>query len=71
MSRHVDIGRKWVNFSIWNSYTKEEQDTKMDELYKAVYSVMPLDGYVYAHPKAALTKEDRTLLRAWTGKAPF
>ena len=71
MSRHIEVGRQWVNFSIWESYTAEQKDKKMGELYKAVYSVMPLEGYVYTHPQAALSKEDRTLLRTWTGKAPF
>jgi len=71
MSRHIDVGRQWVNFSIWNTYTKKEKDKKKEEIYKAVYSVMPLKSYVYIHPKAALSKEDRTLLRTWTGKAPF
>ena len=71
ISRHVDLGRKWVNFSIWNSYTDEQKDIKLEELYKSVYQVMPLQSYVRFHPKTALTKEDRNLLRAWTGKAPF
>jgi hypothetical protein len=71
ISRHVTLGRKWVNFSIWNSYTAEQKDTKLEELYKSVYQVMPLQDYVKFHPEAALTKEDRNLLRAWTGKAPF
>jgi len=71
MSRHIDLGRKWVNFSIWQTYTPEQKDKKLEELYKSVYRVMPLQGYVALHPKAALTQEDRKLLRDWTGKAPF
>lgn len=71
ISRHVDLGRQWVNFSIWNSYSKEEKDKKMGELYKAVYQAMPLQGYVKMHPEAVLTKKDRDILRQWTGKAPF
>lgn len=71
IARHIDLGRKWVNFSIWNSYTAEEKDKKMGEIYKSVYKVMPLEGYVTMHPEAALTKDERTYLREWTGKAPF
>jgi hypothetical protein len=71
ISRHVDLGRKWLNFSIWETYTDEQKETKMGELYKAVYQVMPLRSYVFAHEEADLTKEEREMIRKWTGKAPF
>ena len=71
IARHIDLGRQWVNFSIWNSYTPKEKDKKMGELYKAVYVAMPLAGYIKMHPEADLTKEERAYLREWTGKAPF
>jgi anthranilate/para-aminobenzoate synthase component II len=71
MSRHVDLGKKWLNFSIWESYTPEEKDKKMGELYNAVYIAMPLRSYVSFHPEAALTQEERKMIREWTGKAPF
>jgi hypothetical protein len=71
ISRHIDIGRKWVNFSIWNSYSKEEKDKKLGEIYKAVYHVMPLKSYISMHPDANLTTQERTLIRKWTGKSPF
>lgn len=71
ISRHIELGRKWLNFSVWESYTEEEKDTKMNEIYKAVYHVMPLSGYVSAHPEADLTQKDRDMIREWTGKAPF
>ena len=71
IAQHVDLGRKWVNFSIWNSYTDEQKDKKLNELYKAVYKAMPLEGYMKMHPEAHLTKDDRNYIRKWTGKAPF
>ena len=71
ISRHVDIGRQWLNFSIWNTYTPQEQDTKLQEIYKAIYKAMPVESYVSQHPEAILSKEDRELIRTWTGKAPF
>lgn len=71
ISRHVDLGRKWLNFSIWEKYTPEEKDKKMNEIYRAVYASMPLRSYVYAHPEADLTKEERDKIRIWTNKAPF
>ena len=71
VSRHIDIGRKWVNFSIWQTYTAKEKDKKLHEIYKSVYRAMPVKSYISQHPEAALTKKDRDLIRAWTGKAPF
>jgi hypothetical protein len=71
ISRHIKIGRKWVNFSIWETYTPEQKDKKLQEIYKAVYRVMPLQSYVSQHSEAKLSKEDRDLIRSWTGKAPF
>ena len=71
ISRHVKIGRKWVNFSIWETYTAEQKDKKMGELYKAIYKAMPLKSYLSQHKEAILTKEQRELVRDWTGKAPF
>ena len=71
ISRHIDLGRKWVNFSIWEEYTDEQKDKKLKEIYKAVHSVMPLSDYVLLHPEAKMTKKDRNILRNWTGKAPF
>jgi hypothetical protein len=71
ISRHVDIGRAWVNFSIWETYTKEQKDKKLEEIYKAIYKAMPVPSYVSQHPEAKLSKEDRELIRNWTGKAPF
>ncbi len=71
MSRHVDLGKKWLNFSIWESYTPEEKDKKMEEIYNAVFVAMPLRSYVSFHPEAELTQEERKMIRDWTGKAPF
>jgi len=71
ISRHIDLGRQWVNFSIWNSYTQEQKDTKLEEIYKSVHTVMPLKSYLYLHKEANMNKADRDLIRKWTGKAPF
>ncbi len=71
MSRHVDLGRKWLNFSTWESLTPEEKDKKLGEIYTAVFVAMPLKSYVFAHPEADLTPDERKMIREWTGKAPF
>jgi len=71
INRHVDLGRKWLNFSIWEEYTPEQKDEKLGQIFKSVHTVMPLSSYVKMHPEATLSKEQRDKIRAWTGKAPF
>ena len=68
---HVDLGRKWVNFSQWKTYTEKEKDKKLKGIFRTVYRAMPLPTYVYLHEEAKLTKEENKLVRDWTGKAPF
>jgi hypothetical protein len=71
ISRHVDLARKWVNFSEWENYSEKQKDEKLGHIYKAVHTSMPLRNYVLLHPKADLTKEQRDMIRDWTDKAPF
>ena len=69
--RHVNNGRAYVNFSIWNSYTKKQKDKKLSDIYRTMYAAMPPQSYVKIHKKAILTKKERTLIRDWTGKSPY
>lgn len=67
ISEHVNSGRKWLNFSVWEDYTKEEKKKKMKGIYRTAYAVMPLQSYIWLHEEADLTKEQRQLIRDWTG----
>ena len=71
IKRHVDLGRAWLNFSIWETYDDKKKDKKLQEIYKAIYKAMPLADYISMHKDAQLTKKQRDDIRAWTGKAPF
>jgi len=64
---HVKNGRKALNFSIWESYDKEKKEEKMKAIFRTVYASMPLQSYIKAHKEANLTKEQRGLIREWTG----
>lgn len=64
---HVEDGRKWLNFSEWESYTAEQKQKRMKGIYRTVYAVMPLSSYIWLHEEADLTKEQRSLIRDWTG----
>jgi len=71
IKRHVDLGRKWLNFSTWEEYTEDEKDKKLKGIFRTVYAAMPLASYVALHKEAKLTKEEIQMIRDWTGKAPF
>ncbi|MEA3353826.1 MAG: heme-binding domain-containing protein [Campylobacterota bacterium] len=71
IKHHVDLGRKWLNFSEWENYTSEEKDKKLEGIFRTVYAAMPLESYIWLHPEAELTKEEINRVRDWTGKAPF
>lgn len=67
ISNHVNTGRKALNFSTWENYTEEEKKENLKDIYRTVYAAMPLDTYLWIHKDADLTKEQRGLLRDWTG----
>jgi len=71
IKRHVDLGRKWLNFSTWEKYSEKDKDKKLEGIYRTVYKAMPLASYVSLHKEAKLTKEEIILIREWTGKSPF
>ena len=68
---HVDLGRKWLNFSEWENYTPKQKDDKLKGIFRTVYAAMPLASYISLHEEAKLTKQEIKLIRDWTGKAPF
>ncbi|MCF6173642.1 MAG: heme-binding domain-containing protein [Campylobacteraceae bacterium] len=71
ISRHVKLGRQWVNFSIWETYSTKDKDKKLGEIYKSVYQAMPLPSYLKFHKKARLSQKQKDIVREWTGKTPY
>ena len=67
INTHVQDGRKALNFSEWENYTKEEKTKKLKEIFRTAYAAMPLNSYKWAHEEADLTKKERTMIRDWTG----
>lgn len=71
IKNHVDLGRKWLNFSTWENYSEQQKDKKLEGIFRTVYAAMPLASYVSMHKETKLTKEEIKKIRDWTGKAPF
>ena len=67
ITSHVEDGRKWLNFSTWEKYTEEEKTKRLKGIYRTAYAIMPLPTYIWLHEEADLTKEERNLIRKWTG----
>jgi len=71
IKNHVDLGRKWLNFSTWENYSEKQKDKKLAGIFRTVYAAMPLASYISLHKDAKLSKDEIKLIRTWTGKAPF
>ena len=67
VANHVNTGRKALNFSTWENYSAQLQEEKLKAIYRTAYASMPLPSYIYAHEEANLTKEQRSMIRDWTG----
>ncbi len=67
ISQNVKNARLGVNFSIWESYTKEQKEKKLKAVFRTVYASMPLQGYLKFHKEANLSKSERKMIRDWTG----
>ncbi len=65
---HVKKGRRVVNFSKWNSYSKEKKLKILERLPKALVIRMPLPTYLWLHKEAKLSKRDKEILRKWVEK---
>lgn len=70
ISNHIEDGRKALNFSVWENYNQEEKTEHLKDIYRTVYAAMPLQSYLWLHQEANLTKEQRSMIRDWTGVRP-
>ena len=62
---HIKDGREVVNFSKWNSYSKEKQFKVVDKLAKSIVIRMPMPSYLWLHPEAKLLTSEKKLLKEW------
>ncbi len=64
----VKRGRKFMNFSRWDTYSKGMQDTLRSRCYAlAAANLMPLPNYLLIHRDARLDSVKLEVLRVWGG----
>jgi hypothetical protein len=63
MDRHVNQGRKKINFSTFMTYTAKKAIHKLDECVETIVeNRMPLSSYTWLHKDAKLTKSQKNIL---------
>lgn len=63
---HVDHGRRDLNFSEWPVFDFELQGLAFRDIEEQLdEGTMPLRDYLWLHPEARLSEEDRKLLLQW------
>lgn len=67
----VEGARSVLNFSEWNKYTPQEQSGLLHLAVSKVESgVMPPGDYVWIHPNARVTEQDKAVLDTWLTTMP-
>lgn len=66
VSQDIRMGREHLNFSEWESLSKLDKAEVLDDLVEEVEEgEMPLKKYVFLHPRARLSDEDRERFIVW------
>lgn len=66
VSRDTREGREELNLSEWNSFSKLDKLSAIDDIAEAIeYGEMPMKIYPITHPDAKLTDTDREQLLEW------
>lgn len=66
---HVKQGRRYLNFSRWDAYSRRDQIDHLNAICAEVKSgSMPLDSYTLIHRSARLAPADVRTLCAWAGE---
>jgi hypothetical protein len=69
MQRHVNDGKKELNFSEFGTYSAKRQHHKMEEVIEQVKKDrMPLNNYVWIHKDAKLSQQQKETLVNWASQ---
>lgn len=62
----VEEAREHINFSEWGTYNKKQQNHAKEEICDEVFEgEMPLPKYLKLHSEAALSEEQKQVIKAW------
>lgn len=66
LAKHVNDGKKELNFADFASYTPKKQHHKLEEIIETVKEgEMPLDSYTWIHKEAVLTEQEKLAISQW------
>jgi len=66
VERHIDNGKKELNFNEWTDYSARRQASKLDRMIKNIEKgVMPLKSYTLIHQSAKLNEAQKQALVHW------
>jgi hypothetical protein len=65
---HINDGRYYLNFSTFNTLSKDKQKDKYGRIGESIVIRMPLPSYLWIHTNSALSDEDRKVLKEWSDK---
>lgn len=67
MAKHVNDGKRHLNFDEFLSYRPYKQNHKLEEIDEVLAEgEMPLNSYTWMHPKAKLKPEEKEILIKWS-----
>jgi hypothetical protein len=70
LADHINEGRKNLNFSEWQDFSKRKKVGKLEDIQEQVKKgEMPLKSYTLIHKKAVLSPEEIQTLIKWTDEA--
>ena len=66
LKNHVLEGREHLNFSLWGNYPADERAELMEKALEEIEAgKMPMNTFVWLHPKAIITPAKRAALLMW------
>jgi hypothetical protein len=70
INRHVQDGKKALNFSLWEGYSRSQKVAHLSEICEVVAeNEMPLRMYRFLHKEARLDDPHKELICTWSERA--
>ena len=71
LARHINNGKKHLNFDNWNDYDPAKQIHKSEEIIEVIEeNEMPIFSYTLLHPEAKLSEEQKAILIQYFSNTP-